>query len=384
MLKSTLLLPSALLALAASASAQNVSSMRDPDDGAFDISGWLATAGGFLPAIRPVTEPAIGYGGSASLIFLHRPADWDIDQARARFEARERMSVPSASGVFGMYTASDSWAAGAGHMGIWGDGRWRYLGGAGAARLNLTIAAEVPGIGEALLDYTLEGWGLTQTIRYRLGDSDFFAGAVYTLRQMTTRFAGSALPGVEPSETDSALGAAGLSIAFDSRNSTFTPDRGFFALVEGKRQDTALGGDFDYWSGNMNVLAFIDPVESVVVGLRATAGFASEGVPFWAKPAVTLRGVARGRYTGDRTATFATEVRWDFSRRWSVLGFGGAGRNLTLSDRSDDQIRWVAAGGGGFRYLLARAFGMRGGLDFAYGKDGFAFYVTIGSAWASF
>jgi hypothetical protein len=77
-------------------------------------------------------------------------------------------------------------------------------------------------------------------------------------------------------------------------------------------------------------------------------------------------------------------ARWDFSRRWSLLGFGGAGRNLTYSDRSDDKVRWVGAGGGGFRYLLARAFDMRGGLDLTYGKDGFVFYVTMGSAWPAF
>jgi hypothetical protein len=41
----------------------------------------------------------------------------------------------------------------------------------------------------------------------------------------------------------------------------------------------------------------------------------------------------------------------------------------------------VAAGGGGFRYLIARAFGMRAGVDVAYGEDGFAFYITTGSAW---
>ncbi len=44
----------------------------------------------------------------------------------------------------------------------------------------------------------------------------------------------------------------------------------------------------------------------------------------------------------------------------------------------------MAGGGAGFRYLLARAFGLRGGLDFAYGTDGFAFYVTVGSAWTTF
>lgn len=34
---------------------------RDPKDGAFDLSGWLATRTGVLPVISPITEPTIGY-----------------------------------------------------------------------------------------------------------------------------------------------------------------------------------------------------------------------------------------------------------------------------------------------------------------------------------
>jgi hypothetical protein len=58
--------------------------------------------------------------------------------------------------------------------------------------------------------------------------------------------------------------------------------------------------------------------------------------------------------------------------------------NLDERETLGDVERWVGAGGVGFRYLLARAYGIRGGLDFAYGEDGFAVYVTMGSAWMAF
>ncbi len=43
------------------------------------------------------------------------------------------------------------------------------------------------------------------------------------------------------------------------------------------------------------------------------------------------------------------------------------------------------AGGVGFRYELARKFGLWGGLDFATSEDkDLAFYITVGSAWGAF
>jgi hypothetical protein len=39
------------------------------------------------------------------------------------------------------------------------------------------------------------------------------------------------------------------------------------------------------------------------------------------------------------------------------------------------------SGGTGFRYLIAKTFGIRTGMDFAWSEDGFAFYFTTGTAW---
>ena len=37
--------------------------------------------------------------------------------------------------------------------------------------------------------------------------------------------------------------------------------------------------------------------------------------------------------------------------------------------------------GGGFRYLLARALGLRMGMDIARGPEDWAFYISVGSGW---
>jgi hypothetical protein len=43
----------------------------DPQDGKFDASNWLINKKGFLPVPIIITEPAIGYGGGAALLFFH-------------------------------------------------------------------------------------------------------------------------------------------------------------------------------------------------------------------------------------------------------------------------------------------------------------------------
>jgi len=46
-------------------------SLRDPEDGTFDMSAYLSTATGFLPVPYIITEPALGYGGGLVITFLH-------------------------------------------------------------------------------------------------------------------------------------------------------------------------------------------------------------------------------------------------------------------------------------------------------------------------
>jgi hypothetical protein len=43
---------------------------RDSTDGRFDLSEWLLRRKGFLLVPIIVTEPAVGYGGGASVVFF--------------------------------------------------------------------------------------------------------------------------------------------------------------------------------------------------------------------------------------------------------------------------------------------------------------------------
>jgi hypothetical protein len=59
-------------ATGAAATSKPPSKLRSPDDGWLDMSGFLDKAYGFVPLVIPITEPAVGYGAAAGLVFIDR------------------------------------------------------------------------------------------------------------------------------------------------------------------------------------------------------------------------------------------------------------------------------------------------------------------------
>jgi hypothetical protein len=103
--------------------------------------------------------------------------------------------------------------------------------------------------------------------------------------------------------------------------------------------------------------------------------------PFFLLPFIRMRGIPMARYQGDRILLAETEWRWDVTRRWSAVGFGGAGKALRQGD-SFSESPWRWAGGVGGRYLIARKLKIRGGIDVARGPEDWAYYIVLGSYWA--
>jgi hypothetical protein len=79
-------------------------------------------------------------------------------------------------------------------------------------------------------------------------------------------------------------------------------------------------------------------------------------------------------------ASAQLEARWQFHGRWSLVAFGGAGTTRTNRD-SLHVTQNVGAGGAGFRYELARKFGLHAGIDVAHSPGTTAVYFQVGNAW---
>ena len=98
------------------------------------------------------------------------------------------------------------------------------------------------------------------------------------------------------------------------------------------------------------------------------------------KPFIDMRGIPAERYQGNADILTELEFRWDFYKRWSIMAYGGIGKAFDeWSEFGPAEL--IYSYGTGFRYLLARKFKLRMGVDIARGPEDFAYYIVFGSNW---
>ena len=361
----------------------------DPQDGALDVSAFLQTKRGFLPIGNIITEPAVGYGVMLGLMFLHDSIEDRAERIKMQNpnEILKQLPPPNITGVGGFLTENDSTGGGLFHMHVFKEDKFRYLGGLFYIDMNLDYYGRG---GDLLLpidhvSYTQDGYYFIQQLAYRMGDSNLFLGANFKYMTFDTKInlglnidPPDWFPPLERTITSSGVG---IFAEYDSRNSIFTPDSGVNVKIESVFYEEIFGSDRDYKKALANMRGWLPLYSTLVLGLRTDVNFSSGDTPFYMLPSVDLRGISLTRYQGQYTLTSEAELRWDFTNRWSLVGFFGCGwvADDELSDFSfkDGHI----AGGFGFRYLISKLFGIRTGMDFAWSEDEFAFYFTTGTAW---
>ena len=346
--------------------------LRDPEDGALDLSDYLLRHRGVLPVPIVITEPAVGYGAGVAAVYFSQSFAERAEASRAR---GERVTPPGITVVAALGTETGTRAFGAGHLGFWDQDRWRYAGFVGKPELHLDYFS----VNGEPRSYRLDAKGLLQQLLRRMGDSDWFLGARYVYLSTESRFEGERPPDVEPRSLDTSIGKLGMVVDYDSRDNIFTPDRGTFFEVEAGFARRAFGSDTDHETIYARAFTF-HRAGGFVIGFRGDARLSGGDVPFYAQPYVSLRGVPAVRYQ-DRHAVMAeAEVRWNLNRRWALVGFAGVGKAYGRR-QSWDEAPTVGAGGAGFRYLVARQLNLYAGLDFARSKDDSAVYITVGHNW---
>jgi outer membrane protein assembly factor BamA len=280
-----------------------------------------------------------------------------------------------------MYTINNSYLLGGFRIGTWSKlrAKYRILGGYG--NINLAYYKEVNDQ-ELKTNFNFKMVPLVGSLQPIIRGTKMSAGIKYMYIQTQVRLESETLPEyVTNKELDSRVSMPGAIVDYDSRDNIFTPDKGYYAFASLMWSNSIFASDYNYENLNVYGLAYYSLRKNLIAGFRLEMQQVFGATPFYLKPYINLRGIPAMRYQGNIFSLGETEFRWDFVPRWSVVAFAGTGKAYDEWSGFDD-TSWRTSGGAGFRYLAARVFKLRMGLDIARGPEQWAYYIVFGSTWA--
>jgi hypothetical protein len=375
------------------------SQFYDPLDGKFDASNYLSeNAAGFLPVPIIITEPAVD-GGLGMMGIIFHEDDVQAEKRKRAMRTSENPSKhllpPNVSALMGAYTGNESWLVGGGHMGFLKQGRIRYAVGVGYGDIDLDYYS----LGDVNLSRPLtintEAAFLMQSLKFKVADWPLYIGPLQ--RYIDTQVSpGNDIAEVLPPGTpgdivdiitdlttvDVSASGLGLEIEYDLRDNFFTPQSGHYLDFKYAAYRDAIGSDLDYDWYEFTGYSYFRMSDHWRLGLRLAleAADSDDALPPFALPAISMRGIPAARYQGNYVGALEGEVTWQPNLRWGVLGFVGAGRAAFDSSDFGSSPSQISQGIG-FRYQLARLYGLHVGLDVARGPEDTVWYIQVGSAW---
>ncbi len=351
---------------------------KDSIDGSFDMSDFLISAHGFMVMPMIITEPAFGnFGGAVIPIFMKKlpPVVDSIDG-----KLRVMHQAPDVTGGIGMYTANKSWMAGGFRAGTLQKSRIKYRAFAAYTNLNLSFYKDYTNIGEKEFEFNFKAVPVFLSAAKQFRNIKWSAGMQYMFMHATATANGELPDFVTQKESKTFVSQIGPLVQFDGRDNIFTPDKGIRLQADAFWSDKFIGSDFSSWIINYSAIGYSPISKKLFGGMRLEGAQAFGNPAFFLKPYIDLRGVPVMRYQGNATLVAESEFRWDLYQRWSAMFYAGLG---SAYDDWNEMFEkpLVYNYGTGFRYLIARKFKLRVGIDVARGPEEWAYYIVFGSNW---
>jgi hypothetical protein len=235
-------------------------------------------------------------------------------------------------------------------------------------------------------DYTSERFGLDLDFNrrmwrdWRLGLNGRILKHRLTVVAPQGRLAGGTIAGTE----DSWLTGLGPTVALDSRDNTWAPDRGWWLQARARFGGTALGSATTYQRYTLDLRGYRMLAPGLVLAGQYLTTHIAGAPPFFALPRLGgdtgLRGYRGGLYLDQTRLLVRGELRK--GQLWGRLGavaFAGVGdvapepAKLTLAGRL-----WTV--GLGLRYLLDERERVNVRVDLGFGNGDSGFYLSLGEA----
>ncbi|WP_417608374.1 BamA/TamA family outer membrane protein [Owenweeksia hongkongensis] len=348
--------------------------LRDSIDGKLDVSNFLIEANGFIPVVQLITEPALGgIGGLLTPIFIHPN----------KYQEEGKYVAPNITAGFAGYTANDSWFFGGMRIASLPKYGLKYRIGGAYASVNLDFYRDIGSNKDVEFPFNFETFGFFGSLTKEIGNTNIYAGLEYLFlkNNISPEFAFTTLPDfVTEKEFKNVQSSPGFIIEYDVRDNIFTPNKGTLITTNFRVNADWTGSDFEYQNFSAWILQYFQTTAKLVSGFRLETQQQFGDAPFYVEPGISLRGVPAVRYQGTSTYLAETEQRYDFTMRWSGVAFTGMAKAIADKE-SFKSAKLIYNYGVGFRYLLARKFNLRVGIDVGWSNNDFGYYIVFGSAW---
>lgn len=214
-----------------------------------------------------------------------------------------------------------------------------------------------------------------------------YAGFKLRFREIVTSLREELDPGAGPTVPDGELDSTIVTIAptlqFDNRDNQFFPTRGYFATARWALSDGAIGSDFRFTKFELSAAHYRPLRERSVLAFRASLCGISGDPAFYDECSYgaggTLRGYEAGRYRDRFFGTLEAEFRGKLFGRFGYAVFAGVG-TIGPEFLNFSEGRFLPSAGAGLRYRFSKDNPLNVRIDYAWGRDSEALYLSVGEA----
>lgn len=172
-------------------------------------------------------------------------------------------------------------------------------------------------------------------------------------------------------------------LSWDTRNSAYSPTRGFFAEMQYIWFGKAIGSDYNFTVMNIDLRKFIAITDKSVLALQGLAGLTDGNTPFRKLEELggsdMMRGFYGGRYTDKCLMAYQAEFRQFLFWRIGVVGFASTGE--VSPDLSHFELSGLHfAYGGGLRFMISKEEKLNIRIDYGVANHSNAFNVQFREA----
>ncbi|MEE4238253.1 MAG: BamA/TamA family outer membrane protein [Anderseniella sp.] len=355
--------------LAASARADGEGSLDENILEAQADAALQGKSGSWVPVPIPISNPTVGTGMQGVLLYLHPN----------KTEGGNGPNVTS--GLVGMYTNNQSWAAGAFHDGNWDAGTYRYrlLMGVGKFNLKFYGIGDDPIFAYSPVKYGMRAWGLGGELQRRVpGTENWYAGFSYRYLDSEVDFElSSLLPNLPDVSKPFRNAGLGLLTTYDSRDDNYFPHQGRMFRLSLTDHGDAWGGDYEYAKLKAFYNHYLPLRASTTLALRAHLQSSNGNTPFFDLPYLNMRGFSRDRYRDQNSLSLHAEARHKFKPRWGAVAFFEAG---WIADEFDHLFQHdvVTSYGAGLRWQTTADKALHLAVDLAFSEGDSVVHVRVG------